>query len=232
MRVGKKARIMKMTGRIGGVFLTRAGFEHFKADLKAAWAASSSPSPEWSQFERIVNIFLTGVENEANRKARRALRHTLCTLSRDQVVSGASRGMLGQYGLEVSKYPSGSPSDPEPEDFPKTYFVRVNPYGLLPASKNSGSMYLSRAGFEFFKEDLRAAYEAAPPPAPAPQYGYGYGYRTPTPPQGPRKFEDYEKAAHEFFKSIEESVARSKAHLEKKRDRLEKEIQKLKDFTL
>lgn len=229
MRVNK-FRVMKMSSRLGDVFLSRAGFEHFKEDLKVAWAASGNL--DWGRFERSVNIFLGGVENESARQARRKLRHTFLTMSRDQVVAAAARGLTGGAGLEArTSYDEQTAR--EPEDFPKTYFVQLQRWGHLPASPRSGITYLSRAGFEYFKEDLRAAYESAPPPPPTPTYNYyGYGYSSPTVPQGPRRFEHFEQAARDFYKNVDDAVARLKASLERKRDRLDREIQKLVGFTI
>ncbi len=228
MRV-HKFRVMKMPSRLGDVFLTRAGFEHFKEDLKAAWAASGNA--DWGRFERSVNIFLGGVENEAARQARKAQRHLYVSLSRDQVIAQAARGNIGQYGLEArSQYDQQTAR--EPEDFPKTYFVQLQRWSYLPASPRSGTTYLSRAGFEHFKEDLRAAYESAPLPAPLPVPSYGYNYGRPPVPQGPRRFEDFEKAAVEFYKNVDDTIARLKDTLQRKKDRLDREIQKLAGFTL
>lgn len=230
MRVDK-FRTVKMTSRLGEVFLTRAGFEHFKEDLKTAWAASGNL--DWGRFERSVNIFFGGVDNETARQNRRKLRHTFLTLSRDQVVAAASRGLVGGAGLEA-RTTYDEQTAREPEDFPKTHFIQLQRWGHLPASARSGITYLSRAGFEHFKEDLRAAYEAAPPPPPTSTYNYygsyGYGYSSPAP-QGPRRFEDFEKAAVEFYKNIESAVTHFRAGLQRKRDRLDRDIQKLDSFT-
>ena len=225
MRVNK-FRMMKMTSRLGDVFLSRAGFEFFREDLKAAWTAGGN---DWGRFERSVNIFFGGVENEAARQARKAQRHLYVSMSRDQVVAAAARGQIGQSGLEArGQYDQQTAR--EAEDFPKTYFVQLQRYGYLPSSSRSGVTYLSRAGFEFFKEDLRAAYESAPPAPALPAYRYYYS--SPVAPQGPRRFEDFEKAAVEFYKNVDDAVARLKETLQKKRDRLDRELQKLTSFTL